>query len=312
MGTMKQIFSVNRPISLWIILCFQLHTMATLFYLPLVVTEANAQVQSTSNVRPIRPPIKELRYHLISQHIDDRPIVSSEKMDVIFSYLNSAIGLIALANDIKILPQGSAVGDADKPDFIVRISDSKIEDKALAFFENQFENLGHSSDAFTFLGLISGKEFIVVNLFWDQINYEFKEGKRLERTDAFARLLVALNHEILGNVLSYKAMDPSSKPGLSLSKSKSWALRVKLELAAFRASIESIDQILDRFGTNLTPTLQSDLRSLKRHEQEGFASWRKASEQMASSSLKSNILPFSKNENNGIRCRDLTKKDPSQ
>lgn len=109
---------------------------------------------------------------------------------------------------------------------------------------------------------------IVTVLFVDKLFFD-ASGK--ERPDALARTIVALGHEVYGNVGAALRRDIND-----LSLPPTYELRRAAEVNAFSAGIAFLERLSsDKIFSALPPKIQTDLQSLLTLERRGLESWRR-------------------------------------
>lgn len=112
---------------------------------------------------------------------------------------------------------------------------------------------------------------VVLVILADKIFYD---DNGFERKDAFARLVLALAHEIYGNVQMYleKPLDGSLKPETRED-------RVANEISAFSASIRFLENLsTNQIFQSLPDKIKDDFKRLLVSEREGLRSWKSLQE----------------------------------
>ena len=89
---------------------------------------------------------------------------------------------------------------------------------------------------------------------------------------AFAKLIVALGHEIYGNVLG--VLSPEELATLSPEKAQ-----IRQEVITYRRGIQFIEAFLEQFFKGLPPKIQRDLRTLLAEEERQLKQWSEANTQ---------------------------------
>lgn len=122
-------------------------------------------------------------------------------------------------------------------------------------------------DAFTLAAMDPVKKTmsIILVLLVDKIFYD---AQRNERPDGFARLILALAHEIYGNVQHFLEFD------LSTAKPQTMADRVQQELSAHRASLLFLGGFAsDHRYESIPENIRKDLLNLLPLEIKAYRSW---------------------------------------
>lgn len=147
-----------------------------------------------------------------------------------------------------------------------------------------------TSDAYTFL---NNDGLIVIELLWDQVMQESKADGLQERANSFARLVMALAHELYGNALYFtQNRDMLMRPESIYSESKRTELSMKAEVNAFTKGIEVILGLIRKFEKALSPKLINDLKEILPKERAMLEHWQtKLANFQKDSSAK--ILSFS-------------------
>lgn len=116
-------------------------------------------------------------------------------------------GALLILNHIA--PKGVSLEATSKDvhDFVLEVSDPMSPDFDLMphrAFEGVLQMQPKDAQSYSIVMEHAPNGPYVVRIFWDRIVNEVRGGRRVERADAFSRLVVALGREIYGSVLTLK------------------------------------------------------------------------------------------------------------
>lgn len=185
--------------------------------------------------------------------------------------------------------------------FIIEVTTSEFATEDIGTHRAQGAILNDSADAYTMVLADHPNGPFIVRLFWDRLTTEKRDGRWVERSDAFTRVVAALGHEIYGNVRTFHEKekvlnDPSHRYSDRFIKSDQAAF----EIAAFGAGVETLERLIALSGSLRMPEkMQNDLKKAQAREQQAYLSWQKVE-----SNLKENekVISFGQR-----RCQVLFK-----
>ncbi len=185
----------------------------------------------------------------------------------------------ALAVLSAVSPSGFsfAVGGGSLPNFIIEVTDSKTMKTDIETHRAQGAILSSTADAYTLVLAEHPRGPFIVRLLWDRLTTETREGRVVERSDAFIRVVAALGHEIFGNVRtfygrSHVLVDPSHR------YSNKFVLldQAAFEVAAFKAGLETLHRVLELGQQKgFAEKLLSDIRVAIIRETNALTDWLK-------------------------------------
>lgn len=212
--------------------------------------------------------------------------------------LESAMALVITILREKIDIQREFNG---KYDFIIEVTDRKtVETKNKENAEIQSFNRDLNGDAYSFMFLDSPGAPIVVRVLWDEAMTEIKDGKRIERSDAFVRLVTLLGHEIYGNVMNFFIRrDLFESPQYKFSKKKQKEEWLKSEVLAFKAGVDFITMMMDKLALHLSEKMKLDFQGAIKREKESLKYFESRLNAFLGDS--NNVVSFKKS----IRCKSF-------
>ncbi|MBN8536715.1 MAG: hypothetical protein J0M15_06655 [Deltaproteobacteria bacterium] len=193
-------------------------------------------------------------------------VVIEPHLQGIENILGPALALLNAALVEKLELQNKAGGPYD---FIIEVTNRKnVEIRNSGDNRILYFNRGIQGDAYSLFYHDSPGSPIIVRVLWDEAMTEIKNGKSVERPDAFARLVTLLGHEIYGNVLNLrKKREILESSQIKYSETKQNEEWLKSEVSAFRSGIEFISTLLKRLGPQLSVKMKSDfLAALEREK----------------------------------------------
>lgn len=186
--------------------------------------------------------------------------------------LRSALGLLNAT-----APAGASFSnDTSKGyDFIIELTDSTRAAKDIAVHRAQGAILSSTADAYTLVLADHPRGPFLVRLFWDRLMTESQNGVLVERSDAYARLVAALGHEIFGNVRTFKARsklleDPVHRYSTKFQLSD----QRQFEIAAFREGAKSLERVIEyTVELRLPDKMKADFRNSLERERLALRKW---------------------------------------
>jgi hypothetical protein len=153
-------------------------------------------------------------------------------------------------------------------DFIIHITDrgtAARQDQNHELVRNFSENL--RGDAFSLFFSDAPGSPVVVRVFWDEATTEVQGQKRVERPDAFARVVVLLGHEISGNVVNFLSRRKFyESPPFRFSREVQKSEALKSEVRAFKAGVEFLENLIRKFSKILPSKIMEDFEAALKRE----------------------------------------------
>lgn len=165
---------------------------------------------------------------------------------------------------------------------MIEIVDSKQEAKNLPGFRDSDFLFSESTTSSSWS--VGTRGPYVVRIVWDRVmNEENRDGLRVERPDAFARLLVSLAREIYGNVYTMRTQVPGRDAiPKQASATQGFRSRAENEIRASRAAIAFIDRVLRQLRSQLYGPTAQNLYLAREREQMALRSWIRGLDYLAS------------------------------
>lgn len=153
-------------------------------------------------------------------------------------------------------------------DFIIQVTDRKTiagndhEDELVQRFTKSIVG-----DAYSFIISNHPGSPVIVRVLWDEAMYKDINGKKVERSDAFARLVTLLGHEILGNVKNFisRRQFYESPSFLYSDKVRSEEF-LNSEVRAFTGGVEFLNTLISRFKDMLSAKLVQNFQDALERE----------------------------------------------